>query len=111
MLSNAVRLRCLRRGLADAAAALVFLASRAVAQGQQLPAYNLAIRFTCENEWAAEAEFALGIGHLEYLKTGQPSSSMEPSNPEGIRETKRDVIEVCDFVARSLESQQIHRCL
>ncbi|MDQ2711244.1 MAG: DUF1311 domain-containing protein [Acidobacteriota bacterium] len=30
--------------------------------------YNLAIRFACENPWAAEAEMELRIGHLEHLR-------------------------------------------
>ncbi len=31
--------------------------------------YDLAVRFACENEWAADAESALRIGHLEHLRT------------------------------------------
>jgi hypothetical protein len=30
--------------------------------------YDLAIRFGCENDWAAEAESAYRIGHLEHLR-------------------------------------------
>jgi hypothetical protein len=30
--------------------------------------FDLAIRFACENEWTAEAEFAYRIGHLEHLR-------------------------------------------
>jgi hypothetical protein len=30
--------------------------------------YDLAIRFACENEWAAEAEMAYRVGHLERLR-------------------------------------------
>lgn len=33
--------------------------------------YDLAIRFACENEWAAKAEMAYRIGHLEYLRDTQ----------------------------------------
>lgn len=31
--------------------------------------YDLAIRFSCENEWAAPAEQEYRVGHLEYLRT------------------------------------------
>jgi hypothetical protein len=39
------------------------------ANGQGVPRnYDLAIRFACEQGWAAKAEQALRIGHLEYLR-------------------------------------------
>jgi len=34
--------------------------------------FDLAIRFACENDWAAEAEDTYRIGHLESLKTNGP---------------------------------------
>ncbi len=37
--------------------------------------YNLAIRFACENTWAAEAEMELRIGHLEHLRDTNASAS------------------------------------
>ena len=45
------------------------------ANGQGVPRnYNLAIRFACENPWAAEAEMELRIAHLERLRdTGDTS--------------------------------------
>lgn len=36
---------------------------------------NLALRFACEMDWAAEAEMALRIGHLEYRKKINDQSS------------------------------------
>lgn len=33
--------------------------------------YKLAIRFTCENGWASEAEMAYRVGHLEHLRGTQ----------------------------------------
>jgi len=33
--------------------------------------YKLAIRFACENEWAADAEMDYRIGHLEHLRDAQ----------------------------------------
>jgi len=45
------------------------------ANGQGVPRnYNLAIRFACENPWAAETETELRIAHLERLRdTGETS--------------------------------------
>ncbi|SEB69206.1 lysozyme inhibitor LprI family protein [Terriglobus roseus] len=36
--------------------------------------YDLAIRFACENDWAAPAEQASRIGHIEYLRTTHADS-------------------------------------
>jgi hypothetical protein len=33
--------------------------------------YGLAIRFACENHWAADAEMAYRIGHLEHLRDAE----------------------------------------
>jgi len=39
------------------------------ANGKGVPRnYELAIRFACENSWAAEAEMAYRIGHIEHLR-------------------------------------------
>lgn len=39
------------------------------ANGEGVPRdYNLAIRFACENTWAADAEMEYRIGHLEHLR-------------------------------------------
>jgi hypothetical protein len=37
--------------------------------------YDLAIRFACENHWAAEAEMSNRIGHLEYLREAGPQNT------------------------------------
>jgi len=37
--------------------------------------YELAIRFACEQTWAAEAEQELRIGHLEYLRDSKAQST------------------------------------
>ena len=37
--------------------------------------YDLAIRFACENDWAADAEMAYRIGHLKYLRDGGAENS------------------------------------
>jgi hypothetical protein len=43
------------------------------ANGRGVPQnYDLAIRFACENDWAAEAEMAYRIGHLEHLRDAGP---------------------------------------
>lgn len=40
--------------------------------------YDLAIRFSCENDWTAKAEMALRIGHLEFLrKTNPPTTKFD----------------------------------
>jgi hypothetical protein len=40
--------------------------------------YDLAIRFACENQWAAEAEMEYRIGHLESLRDGaQPAKPFD----------------------------------
>ena len=40
--------------------------------------YDLAIRFACENQWAAPAEMEYRIGHLEYLRDGaQPATPFD----------------------------------
>jgi hypothetical protein len=45
------------------------------ANGQGVPRnYDLAIRFACENEWAADAENEYRIGHLERLRDSQSQS-------------------------------------
>lgn len=46
------------------------------ANGKGVPRdYDLAIRFTCENSWAAEAEMAYRIGHLEHLRDAASQST------------------------------------
>ena len=45
------------------------------ANGKGVPRnYDLAIRFACEQDVAAEAEQALRIGHLEYLRANGPQA-------------------------------------
>jgi hypothetical protein len=45
------------------------------ANGKGVPRnYDLAIRFACENSWAAEAEMAYRIGHLEHLRDARRQS-------------------------------------
>jgi hypothetical protein len=46
------------------------------ANGRGVPLdYNRAIRYACEIPWAAEAEMALRVGHLEYLRDHAPANA------------------------------------
>lgn len=46
------------------------------ANGKGVPRdYDLAIRFACENSWAAEVEMELRVGHLEFLRDTHATTS------------------------------------